>query len=107
MWSFNFSLVECIHCINNRDSFGENGESVILYKSYNNASHSNRYNRKKVEIQQLFAEPPSQYQLIKSLVEKQTFSKTLCSITCSYSVSEKNHIVKYWDGSEHNFQLQL
>ena len=108
MWSFNFSLVECIHCINNRDSFGENGESVILYKSYNNASRSNRYNRKKVEIQQLFAEPPSQYQLMKSWVEKQTFSlKHFARKLAHTDVSEKNHIVKYWDGSEHNFQLQL
>ena len=50
MWSFNFSLVEFIHCINNRDSFGENGESVILYKSYNNASRSNRYNIRTVNF---------------------------------------------------------
>ena len=42
--SFNFSLVECIRCINNRTVFGENGESVILHKSYKNASRSNRYN---------------------------------------------------------------
>ena len=33
-WGPLIFLVECIHCINNRDSFGENGESVILYKSY-------------------------------------------------------------------------
>ena len=46
MGSFNFSLVECIQS----DSFGENGECVILHKSYKNASRSNRYNIRTVNF---------------------------------------------------------
>ena len=40
------------NCINNRDSFGENGECVILHKStsYKNASRSNRYNIRTVNF---------------------------------------------------------
>ena len=49
-WGPLIFLVECIHCINNRDSFGENGESVILYKSYTNVSRSNLYNIRTVNF---------------------------------------------------------
>ena len=45
---------------------------------------------------QLFAEPPSEYQLTESWVVKQTFS--LNNLLGNLLTSEKNQTVNYWDG---------
>ena len=40
----------CLPCNALSDSFGENGECVILHKSYKNALRSNRYNIRTVNF---------------------------------------------------------